>query len=144
MNPAVRSIQQMSAMPRAEFEQAIFRVFIPGLVLICFIGYWLFGGALSENERHALWFTIGFMIFGIAIALHIIATHDVSVVRRYVGNVADIVGITYFMLVTGEQGAAVFFLYLWITFGNRLRYGRRAMAVSQLMSQIGLLVVSLQ
>jgi len=126
----------------AELEQAKLRAAIPAIVLVCFASYVLFfGGALSENQRHALWFTIGFFLFAVGLALWILAKHDVSVLRRYIGIVADNAGNTYFMLVAGEQGAAVFAIYLFVTFGNGFRYGRRYLHVSQALSMLGFAVV---
>ncbi len=132
-----RAAEQMSAAQRAELEQARLRVTIPGIVLVVFAGYVIFGGELSVNEVHALWFTIGFFLFAIATTLHILATHDVSVLRRYAGIVADNVGITFWMLVAGEQGAIVFFVYLFVTFGNGFRYGPAYLHLSQALSVIG-------
>jgi two-component system, sensor histidine kinase RpfC len=134
-------VTMLALAQRAELEQAIIRALIPAVVLVCFGGYLLLGGELSERQVHALWFTIGFFLFAIGLALRILAAHNVSVVRRYVGIVADNAGNTYFMLVAGEQGALVFFVYLFITFGNRLRYGRTYMRVCWGLSLLGFLVV---
>ena len=123
-----------------EFEQAMFRVAIPGLVLLGFGIYWVGGilgfwsGGLSNNQRHALWFTIGFFLFGVCVGLWILAHPHVSEKRRYTGIFADNAGNTYFMAVSGELGAAVFAVYLFVTFGNGFRYGRRHLFVSQALS----------
>jgi len=129
--------QMLASAQRAELEQAVLRVVIPGIVLICFLGNALRGGDLTENQLHALWFTIGFFLFAVGLALWILARHNVSVVRRYIGIVADNAGNTYFMLVAGEQGAAVVAVYLFVTFGNGFRYGTRYLHVSQALSLIG-------
>src|SRR6266496_1869591 len=144
MNPAVaisRAEEQIPATSRAEFEQAKLRVVIPAIVFVCFAGYSLFGGELSENERHALWFIIGFLLFGVGMLMHILAAPNVSIVRRLLGIVADNACITYFMLIAGEQGAAIWWIYLFITFGNGLRYGRRYLQMSQALSMLGFAVV---
>ncbi len=129
-----------SAQP-AELEQAKIRAAIPAIVLTCFAGYVMFGGELSVNQFHALWFTIGFFLFAVGVALWILAQHNVSVVRRYIGIIADNAGNTYFMLVAGEQGAAVVAIYLFVTFGNGFRYGRTYLHVSQVLSLVGFAVV---
>ena len=104
---------------------------IPGLVLLGFGIYWVGGvlgfwsGGLSDNLRHALWFTIGFFLFAVCVGLWILAHPHVSEKRRYTGIFADNAGNTYFMAVSGELGAAVFAIYLFVTFGNGFRYGRR-------------------
>ncbi len=129
-----------SAQP-ADLEQAKIRVAIPGIVLLAFAGYYaIYGG---EPNQHALWFTVGFFIFALGVLFWILARHDVSVVRRYIGIVADNAGNTYFMLVAGEWGAAVFAIYLFVTFGNGFRYGRVYLHVSQTLSLLGFTVVCL-
>ncbi len=50
-------------------------------------------------------------------------------------------GITYFMAVSGELSAAVFAIYLFVTFGNGFRYGRQHLFVSQALSLIGFGIV---
>ncbi len=50
-------------------------------------------------------------------------------------------GFTYFMAVSGELGAAVFAVYLFVTFGNGFRYGRRYLLVSQALSLVGFGIV---
>jgi two-component system sensor histidine kinase RpfC len=130
-----------------EFEQAKLRIAVPSLVLLGFLGYWLGGvlgfwqGKLSDNQEHALWFTIGFFLFAVGLALWILAHPHISEKRRYTGIVADNAGNTYFMLVSGEVGAAVFAVYLFVTFGNGFRYGRRHLLVSQLLSLAGFGIV---
>src|SRR5262245_4138456 len=134
--------EMLASAQRAELEQAALRVAIPGVVLLCFIGYvLLLGGELSENGRHALWFTIGFFVFAVGLLLWILAKHNVSVVRRYFGMVADNAGNTYFMFVSVEIGAAVFAVYLFVTFGNGFRYGLRYLQVSQALSLLGFAIV---
>ena len=130
-----------------EFEQAILRVAIPFFVLILFFGKWLGGalgvwsGELSKSQEHGLEFAIGFFVFAVGLALWILAHPKVSEKRRYTGILADNAANTYFMLATGEIGAAVFAIYLFVTFGNGFRYGRRHLFVSQTLSLLGFGVV---
>ena len=120
-----------------EFEQAILRVAIPFFVLILFSAKWLGGalgvwsGELSKSQEHGLEFAISFSLFAVGLALWILAHPKVSEKRRYTGILADNAANTYFMLATGEIGAAVFAIYLFVTFGNGFRYGRRHLFVSQ-------------
>ncbi len=136
-----RAVEQMPATQRGEFEQAMLRVVVPAMVLLCFAGYWLLGGELSVNQIHALWFVIGFFLLAVGMMVSILARHNVSVARRYLGIVADIVGNTYFMIVAGELGAAVFVVYLFVTFGNGFRYGRVYLLFSQALSLVGFATV---
>jgi two-component system sensor histidine kinase RpfC len=137
----------LASAQRAELEQTMLRVATPGLVLIGFLAYGLggqFGGwraEFSKNQESGLEFTILFFAIAIAMLLHILSRHDVSVPRRYLGIVLDNVGITYFMLVAGEIGAAVVAGYLFVTIGNGFRFGQRYLQVSQFLSLVGFTVV---
>ena len=138
-----RAVEQMPATQRGQFEQAMLRVVVPAMVLLCFAGYWLLGGELSvDTQIHALWFVIGFFLLAVGMMVSILAGYtNVSVVRRYLGIVADIVGNTYFMIVAGELGAAVFVVYLFVTFGNGFRYDRVYSLFSQALSLVGFATV---
>ena len=57
--------------------------------------------------------------------------------RRYAAMLADNVVTTYCLMNMGEGGAVVIGVYLFITFGNGFRYGRRYLHSCQVMAVIG-------
>ncbi len=57
--------------------------------------------------------------------------------RKVFGVVIDILGFSYVMAVAGEAAAPWFPVYLWVVFGNTLRYGSSYLYLSSLISIIG-------
>ena len=60
-----------------------------------------------------------------------------SVARRVGANIADAAAISYVMIIAGDAGIPLFLFYLWITVGNGLRFGVRAMTLSAALCVIG-------
>ena len=135
----------IAAAPRPELEQSLLRVAIPVLAAIWLLGDLTFTGDLQPGEWHGLYVAVGFLTFALALTLSILATGDrypkVTVVRRFLGIFADNAVNSYFMLVMGERGALVMFLYLFVTFGNGFRFGRLYLHVSQALALVGFAVV---
>ena len=126
---------------RPELEQSLLRVGIGGLVLV----YLSFNGYrdnhVSDDEAQVLWVAIGFFVFSIALTVHILNSHSVSVARRFLGMVADNGVTSYCLIQTGEPGAVIIGVYLFIIFGNGFRYGRLYLHACQVMSLIGFSLV---
>jgi two-component system sensor histidine kinase RpfC len=133
--------QMLASSPRPEREQALLRVTIAGWVLLCLIVVDSLATRLSSVATHALWFTLGYFAFAVALALRTLCSTDNSRARRLLGIVADNAVTTYFMLVTGEGGVVVFGVYLFLAFGNRLRYGRLYLHISQALALVGFSMV---
>ncbi len=120
-----------------EFRQSRLRLVIGIIVLAVFSYYASRDGRIEGREAPVLAATVLFLLLSLAIQAHILWTGGVSRIRRYAGMVLDNAGITYFMATMGEDGAVMFGLYLFITFGNGLRYDRVYLHVCQVMSLIG-------
>ncbi|MFL6711609.1 MAG: response regulator, partial [Sulfurifustis sp.] len=90
-----------------------------------------------------LWlvFLVGYLAVSVAILVLTLQDTVVSARRRLATNIADIVAVTYAMISTGEAGIPLFVLYLWITLGNRLRFGRKGGVISALLSVVGFCLV---
>jgi two-component system sensor histidine kinase RpfC len=129
---------------RPELEQSLLRVAIGGLVLLYLAAHVYRETHVTGNEKQVLLVAIGFFLFSIALTAQILTSHTPSVARRYLGMVADN-GVTSFCLIqTGEPGAVIIGVYLFITFGNGFRYGRSYLHACQIMSLIGFgLVIAL-
>src|SRR5262249_35426003 len=134
-------ITMFTAAPRHELEQALLRVAIPAIVIIYIAVVALVGGPLTSTERSALWFALAFFTFATVFAGFVVNARTESPLRRLFGIFVDNAANTAFLLIAGEAGTFVFGIYLFVTFGNGFRYGRRYLLVSQALSIAGFLVV---
>ncbi|HEX6794107.1 MAG TPA: ATP-binding protein [Casimicrobiaceae bacterium] len=121
----------------SEHEQAALRIVIVGLVLAYMA---LFHGAPSRWT--ALDWTIvlgltGFFLLAIGIFVSICIWPAANVPRRLIGMVADNGGATWYMCLAGEYGFSMVGVFLFVTFGNGFRYGRRYLFASQVMTLAG-------
>ena len=135
---SVGGLKAMSARaPRAELEQASLRVGISVLVL----GYLTWHAVRSDGAdprmSEVLSVAIAFSLFSIGLVVRILVSGGDSVFRRILGMVADNAVTSYCLMRTDEGGAVIIGVYLFVTFGNGFRYGRRYLHVSQAMSLVG-------
>jgi two-component system, sensor histidine kinase RpfC len=120
-----------------EFEQALLRVTIGGLVLV-YLAVHVYGDRhVTQDEAQVLWVAIGFFAFAIALSAEILVSPSTSVARRYLGMIADNAVTSYCLIATGEPGAVIIGVYLFVTFGNGFRYGRAYLHACQVMSLMG-------
>jgi len=132
-----------AAAPREELEQAILRLVIGGVVVLVMATLRLSLAEPSDALVQGFWFVSGFVLFGFGIAVWLLARPEASPVRRFLGMIADNAGTSYFMLLTGEGGAIVFFIYIFVAFGNEVRFGRVYGLASQLLALAGFGLVML-
>lgn len=103
--------------------------------------YALRDGEVASSELTVLVVSVLFFVFGFALMLRVLYTGRSSVSRRYFGIVADNAVTTFCLMQMGEGGAVVIGVYLFITFGNGFRYGRRYLHVCQVLGVIGFTLV---
>jgi two-component system sensor histidine kinase RpfC len=123
-----------------EQGQALVRVAITATVL----GYLVVHQyPLDFNQGSPDWlvFLIGFLLFSLAVATTALRDRHSRVWRRVAANIADVTAVTYLMANTGESGAPLFAIYLWVTLGNGFRFGLTAMVISTVLSVAGFAVV---
>ena len=133
--------QMIAGAHRPELEQSVLRVAIGGLVLIYLVVHVYRDGQVTSDEASVLWVAIGFFLLSIGLTAQILQSHSVSVARRFLGMVADNGVTSYCLIQTGEPGAVIIGVYLFITFGNGFRYGRKYLHACQVMSLIGFMLV---
>ena len=134
------------AAPKPELEQVVLRIAVPLLATFWLLGDGLVHGQLEPGKAHGLAFAVAFLLFALGMLVLLLATRQqgrIVVVRRIIGMIADNAADSYFMFVVGEGGAIVFGVYLFVTFGNGFRYGRKYLHVSQALSLVGFGVVLL-
>ena len=121
-----------------ELEQATIRVAIVFAVLI-----YLFLikqhpiGELSPTWQTGMILVIAMLTASVSILISVLFRPGVSVPRRVTGIFLDISAFSIAMAVTGEVGAPWWGGFLWVTFGNGLRYGARYLYLSAVLSLVG-------
>src|SRR5512140_1168801 len=126
---------------RPELEQSLLRVVIAFIVMIYLFWYTLRDGGIDTGEGQVLTVSVAFFLFGVLLSAQILARGGTSVVRRYIGMVADNAVTTYCLMNMGEGGAVVIGVYLFVTFGNGFRYGRMYLHSCQAMGVVGFAAV---
>jgi two-component system sensor histidine kinase RpfC len=122
---------------RPELEQFWLRLTIAAAVMFYLFWYSSRDSVVDASELATLWVSVGFFLFAIVMIAIILVVRGVSVVRRYIAIVADNAVTTFCLSQMGEGGAVVIGAYLFITFGNGFRYGRRYLHVCQALSVAG-------
>ena len=81
--------------------------------------------ASAENVLLAHW--AGSIALGITIALAVavLIDPDISVARRIIGMVHDVIGISAALFLGEASATGVAAIYFWVTLGNGFRYGTR-------------------
>jgi two-component system sensor histidine kinase RpfC len=126
---------------RPELEQSLLRVAIGGLVLV-YLAFSVYRDShVTQDEAQVLWVAIGFFAFSVLLTLQVLTSGGVSIARRYLGMIADNAVTSYCLIQTGEPGAVIIGVYLFITFGNGFRYGRSYLHACQILSLAGFALV---
>lgn len=131
----------LSAARGVELEQSGVRVLLGGIVLAILAWVVLRGAEVQPKEAEVLAVAVCFFLFSVALMLRILIAPRASVARRFLGMIADNAVTTYCLIRMGENGAFVLFVYLFITFGNGLRFGRVYLHACQLMGIVGFALV---
>ena len=123
-----------------ELGQAALRVAIVSVIL-AYLLFFLHNRPVEAVEYGVLAVTSTFLAFSVLLMLQILAVPRISVSRRFTGMIADNVVATYFLSQTGEGGAVILFVYLFITIGNGFRFGRLYLHACQAMGLAGFSLV---
>ena len=121
----------------SEHEQAFTRLIIVSIVFVYILGSALADSAISKIESRVLAVNIFFLCFSLAIIVAIWLKPKSSYIRRVIGIIGDNTVTTYAMLMMGNSGSVLYGVYLWITFGNGLRYGRTFLFICHSASLLG-------
>jgi two-component system sensor histidine kinase RpfC len=127
--------ERLAGSERPELEQAALRVAIVGLVLL----YLIYQASISDGRtaREVAW--VAFATFSVSVALlfRILYVGGTSVARRIFGIVVDNAATSYCLLQMEETGAIIIGVYLFVTFGNGFRYGRKYLHLCQCLALLG-------
>ena len=124
LRPFVFIKRRFEHRPDAEHIQVLIRLAIVSTAMIYFHSSYFASNA--ENAEYAMlarWAVSIAFVITIALFVAILVRPGVSVARRVVGLVHDVVAISTAMFLGEAGAAAVAAIYLWVTLGNGFRYG---------------------
>ncbi len=110
--------------PDAEHVQVMIRLAIVSTAMVYFHSAYFANNAVNaEFAMLARWAVSISFIITIALSVALLMQPGVSVVRRIIGLVHDVIAISTAMFLGEAGAAAVAAIYLWVTLGNGFRYG---------------------
>ena len=119
-----------------EYEQALIRVVI-GLIVLSYLVISYRDLGIELLSKHVILIAAGYLVYSLLNLASIIINPRVSVMRRYLSNVADMGAITLCLYLTGEIGAPFYIMYFWVIIGNGMRFGNRYLFSSSVLSAAG-------
>ncbi len=133
-------IQRLKNRADSEHEQALARIIISSAVL-AYLLYTYFTSAVTALPMQVLVVAPLFVAGSCVLFITIVIWPGISLLRRAIAMGMDFSALTYSMLATGEVGAAIFSIYLWVTVGYGMRYGLRYLYVSTVLANSSFLFV---
>lgn len=123
-----------------ELEQATIRIWLC-MAFLSFLVYRQIAGLNADSHAFplAIAMTLAFQLLSFVLLWLILFTRKYPTLRRLSGAWLDIGLPTMFMAMTGEMGVILVGVYLWVTFGNGFRFGKKYLIHSQLLSLAGFL-----
>ena len=121
----------------SEHGQALIKL----TVGITWLVYVILASKLYTVAPEAIIISYLYIFITFAIFVWIIINPKIHHYRRLLGMSSDISFITSAMILTGEIGAPLFGVYLFMTFGYGFRYGNKYLFTSMLASVIGFYLV---
>ncbi|HEX4928551.1 MAG TPA: response regulator [Burkholderiales bacterium] len=119
-----------------EHEQALVRLVVGAIIVL-----YLLPGAIERSLSPTIVAMLAYLVVGLVIFLHVVASPGISAARRVLGVLSDVGILTWVMAFLGERAAALFLLYVWITLANGFRFGQRYLVLSLLLSVGGFSLV---
>lgn len=138
-----RLVPRWAGRADTEHEQAVIRLLVGGLAAIYLLYLQIRGDTPVSLFNPVLLTISGFFFLTATIFIWLYHSPGVSVPRRLLGAVTDLGLTSLAMYLNGNLAAPMFCIYLWVTFGNGFRYGRRYLFVSMLISVSGFSLVLL-
>ena len=134
---------RLRSRPDSEHEQALVRLALSTAILVYLAAADVLGGG-STRDPLLVYTLIGlFLAVSVGIFVEICRRPESCPRRRYLAMVADNAAITTCMYLTTDLGAPLFGVFLFVTFGNGFRYGRKYLFISQTMAIAGFSAVLL-
>ena len=116
---------RLAARPDTEHEQAIVRLVVAVLLLL-----YLLPHVSAQHEMLLLYIAGAHFAIGALVLLRVLTSSTVSPARRVLALSADFATVTCYMAYFGENAAPLFLMYVWMTFANGFRFGKRYLLIS--------------
>jgi two-component system, sensor histidine kinase RpfC len=125
-----------------ELEQAATRLVIGTIFTLYLLSNFAADKVIPHGELIGFYCLIAFEIFATLLLIAVSIAKDKSPIRRLLGNWLDVIGTSTFLSLAGDVGVVLIGVYLWITFGNGFRFGKKYLFHSQIISILGFLVAT--
>jgi len=136
-NLLVRLVPDWADREDSEHDQAFVRLIV-GAAGASYLACVVLTGGVSSIARIVTLTWIGlFFLIAAAIIVWIWIDPAPNPKRRILGIVLDNSGATGALFINGELAAPLFVVYLWVTFGNGFRFGRRYLFLSMTLGVCG-------
>jgi two-component system sensor histidine kinase RpfC len=127
----------------SEHEQATIRLVL-GLVACLYLLFVRLGGADGAGGSLIVWLAAGFMSASLLLFIGILVWPAPSPLRRAAGIFLDLSTTSLAMGISGEHGAPLLAVYLWVIIGNGFRFGLPYLALATAVAVLGFGGVILQ
>jgi len=138
-----RLIPRWAARKDSEHEQAVLRLLVGGAAALYLAYLQLRAGSAFTLANPTLLTVSLFFVLTAAIFCWLYVSPGISVPRRLLGAVTDLGMTSAAIYLNGNLATPMFCIYLWVTFGNGFRFGRKYLYISMLLSVGGFILVLL-
>ncbi len=135
----LRYVRQRRKAIEPEFEQSVLRVSIVSIMVI----YLALRQFDDPTPTHALSLeaSLAFLVLSMGIFSWVVLGPELSRVRKIVGILHDVGGLTGFLYAFDAATAPFYIAFLWVIFGNGFRYGLPYLTLAAVLSTLGFGVV---
>jgi two-component system, sensor histidine kinase RpfC len=120
-----------------ELEQGATRLAIASFFTLYVIISFVINQSVDQGELTGFYCLIAFEVCALFLFFVISRAKSPSRNRRLLGNWLDVVGTTVFLSLAGDIAVVLIGVYLWVTFGNGFRFGKKYLYHSQAISILG-------
>lgn len=121
----------------SEHQQAVIRLIVGVAAASYLVVVIVAGGGSSAAKLVTMIWIAAFFVVAVALVLWILKDPAANPTRRVLGSVLDNSAATGALFINGDLAAPLFVVYLWVTFGNGFRYGRRYLFLSMALGITG-------
>ena len=125
-----------------ELEQGATRLAIGTFFTLYLLISFAINKTISHGELMGFYCLVVFELCAIVLLYVISQAESPSQNRRLLGNWLDVVGTTVFLSLAGDIAVVLIGVYLWVTFGNGFRFGKKYLFHSQAISIVGFLIAT--
>ncbi len=125
-----------------ELEQATTRVVIGTIFTIYLLSNFASIKSIPHGELIGFYCLMVFEVLSTILLIAVSMAKNKSPIRRLLGNWLDVIGTSTFLSLAGDVGVVLIGVYLWVTFGNGFRFGKKYLFHSQIISILGFLVAT--